>query len=134
MLADHHVLVALARHLGQVGDHHDLGGFTELAQQTTDHGRRRAADPHIHFIKDQGRRRNLAGADHYDGEADARQLTTGGDLAERLDRLTRVGGDHKLHPINAEGGETALGIGPDLDGEATIGHGQLVHAAGHLGA
>ncbi len=38
VLADHHVLVTLAGHLGQVGDHHHLGGLAELAQQAAHHG------------------------------------------------------------------------------------------------
>ena len=133
MLADHHVLVALAGHLGQVGDHHHLGGFAELAKQTAHHGRRRAAYPHVHLVENQGGGGDLAGTDHHYGEADTRQLAAGGHLAQRLYGLPRVGGDHEFHSIDTEWRQAALGVGAHLDGEAAIGHRQLVHAGGHLG-
>ena len=128
------MLVTLACHLGQVGDHHHLGGFAELAQQAAHHGGGRAADPHIHFVEDKGRGGDLACTDHHDGEADTRQLAAGSHLAKGLDGLTRVGGDHELHPIDAKGREAALGIGSHLDGEAAIWHRQFVHAGAYLRA
>ena len=74
----------------------------QLAQQTAHHGRRRAADPHVHLVENQGGGGDLAGTDHHYGEADTRQLAAGGHLAQRLYGLPRVGGDHEFHSIDAE--------------------------------
>ena len=42
--------------------------------------------------------------------------------------MARVGGNHKLDPVDAKGRETLPPIGNYLDGKLALGHGQLGHA------
>ena len=85
--------------LRQVGNADNLmapGDYTKLFRN---HLGRPAADPGINFIKNQGGNIICLGQHRFHRQHDARQLTAGGNHAERSDRLSRIGGDHKFRFI-----------------------------------
>lgn len=77
------VLVALRRHLRQMGHAQHLARGAQGAQLLPDHLGHRAADTGIHLVEDQGRHVVQAEGRHLDGQADARELATRRHLAQR---------------------------------------------------
>ena len=103
-LADLPVLMALAGDLGLVGNTQYLRVAAQLAQQAPDNFGDTAADAHVDFIEDQAGHGEVAGADHLDGQADPRQFTAGGHLAQRFQGLAGIGGEQEfdvLEPVGA---------------------------------
>ena len=120
------MMVAARGDLRQVRHAQHLTRLPELMQQTSDHFGDAAADPRIHFVEDQGRRRAGGARDHREREADPRQFAAGGDLRERPQRHAGMTGDAELdllEPVRA-----AFRQRHQRDFEAAAFHRQFLHA------
>ncbi|MND90537.1 hypothetical protein D3C80_826240 [compost metagenome] len=130
------VVMALGGHLRQVGDGQHLAAFAQATQQLTDDLCRWPADTHVDFVEYQGRDARGLRGDHLDRQADPRQLATGGNLGQGLERLPGVGADQQLDLFQALGLQFVAAVGPQLDTEAPARHAQaldfLLHGAGQL--
>lgn len=121
--ADVEVVMTTARHLREVRYAHHLRGFAQLAQQFANHGGGRAADAHVHLIKDQRRGFHFTRGDHLDRQRDTGQLTAGGDFSDGLQRLTGVCRHAKLNAVRAFFREVTL-VKTHINGEDAVRHGE----------
>ncbi len=81
--AHHDVPVGERRDLGQVGDHHHLGGAGQHRQPAADLDRGLAADPGVDLVEDERRHRVGAGQHHLERQHHPGQLAARGALGER---------------------------------------------------
>ena len=83
VLADQQVGMTLRRDLRQVGDAQNLALFAQRAQFLPDHFGHGATDAGVDLVEDHAADGVLAQRGDFDRQADARQFTAGGDLAQR---------------------------------------------------
>ena len=114
-LGDADMRVGVGRDLGQVRDAQDLVATGEAPQAAPERIGAPPADTGIDLVEDERRGRIGLGEDALDGERDARQLATGGDLGQWSRRLAGVGRQAVDDLIDARRIE-GHGVAIDLDG------------------
>src|SRR5215208_6749617 len=108
--------------LRQVRDAEDLAGVAERPEPLADRTRRLPAHASVDLVEHQ--RARLAGARHrHQREHHARELASGGGVANRSRRHARVGREQELDPLGAGRADLFLNVHLDLESGTLHGEG-----------
>ena len=125
------MLMALGCDLRQMGHADDLCALAQRTQFPADDFSHGATNAGVYFIEDHAAR--LARRARYlHRKRQARELAARGDLGERSQGLTRIGGDAKFNLVNAVHGRLGRGKRCDLNGKPTARHAKRLHPQGDI--